>query len=366
MQNNFKVLQFGKLYPPDIGGIEVVMEDICDGINAKHIQCDVLCSNSKNYYQEDITALNAKIFRTASFGKIASTSISPQMIFKLREIISQYDIIHVHLPDPMATLALFLSPHKTKKIILHWHSDIINQKFLLNFFLPLQKWILNRADKIIATSEKYILESPYLSKYKEKCICIPIGINMPTPSKKPSKQSNIILSVGRLVPWKGFEYLIESLKFLPQNFQVQIIGEGNQDYKKRLLDLIYTQKLEDRVFLLGKKNKEELAKLYENANCFVLPSYQESFGIVLLEAMHYGLPLVCAKFAPSGSDWINQDNITGFVVSPKDSKAIAQAILKIQKNYKFFCKNAKERFQALFTKEKMIEKIAQLYLDLSK
>ncbi|RDU72128.1 glycosyltransferase [Helicobacter brantae] len=356
-----RILQFGKFYPPVLGGIEKVMQDLCDGLRQREIICDVLCSNSTNHYQEDTTPYGAKIYRTASLGKIASTSISPQMIIKLKELIDNYDIIHIHLPDPMATLALFLSNHKNKKIIIHWHSDIINQKFLLNFFLPLQSWILNRADKIIATSEKYILESPYLQRHKKKCVCIPIGIDFPTPTPLPTKQSNIILSVGRLVPLKGFEYLIKSALYLPKHFQIHIIGDGKPHYKLQLQTLINSLKLQDRVFLLGAKSQEKLKTFYQQANCFVLPSLQESYGIVLLEAMASGLPLVCTKLSPSGSDWINQDRRTGFVVPPKDPQAITQAILKIQEEYEGLSEKARNRFQSFFTKEKMIEITLSLY-----
>lgn len=360
MQNK-KILQFGKFYPPDLGGIEKVMQDLCDGLRQRNILCDVLCSNSSNHYQEDITPYGAKIYRTASFGKLASTSISPQMIFKLKEIIGSYDIIHIHLPDPMATLALFFTNTKRKKIILHWHSDIINQKFLLKFFLPLQSWILRRADAIIATSEKYILESPYLKKYKNKCICIPIGIDFPTPKIFPNKESNIILSVGRLVPLKGFEYLIKSALYLPERFQIHIIGDGKEEYKNQLQNLINVLGFQNHIFLLGSKTQDELKEIYPKANCFVLPSLQESYGIVLLEAMASGLPLVCTKLLPSGSDWINQDDNTGFVVPPKNPKAIANAILAIQEDYQRLGKNSKNRYGKDFTLDQMLQSTIKFY-----
>lgn len=359
-----KVLQFGKFYPPDLGGIERVMQDLCDGLRKKEIACDVLCSNSSSHFQEDITPYGAKIYRTASFGKLASTSVSPQMIFKLRELIGNYDIIHIHLPDPMATLALFFANTKGKKIILHWHSDIINQKFLLKPFLPLQSWILKRADAIIATSEKYILESPYLQKYKDKCICIPIGIEVPVYNHHTNKNSNIILSVGRLVPLKGFEYLINSALHLPKHFKIHIVGDGKTQYKNQLQDLINTLNLKDRVALLGAKTQDDLRVLYPQANCFVLPSLQESYGIVLLEAMAFGLPLICTKLCPSGSDWINQDGKTGFVVSPKNPQAIANAILKIQEDYQKLSDNSRKRYEQNFTLKTMIRSTIDLYNNL--
>lgn len=356
-----KILQFGKFYPPDMGGIEKVIQDLCDGLRQRGFVCDTLCSNSSNHYQEDITQYGAKIYRTASFGKLASTSISPQMIFKLRELIENYDIIHVHLPDPMATLALFFANTKEKKIILHWHSDIINQRFLLKFFIPLQSWILKRADAIIATSEKYIQESPYLQKYQDKCVCIPIGIDIPPHNQIASKTSNIILSIGRLVPLKGFEYLIQSALHIPENFQIHIIGDGKEQYKYQLQALINSLNLKDRVFLLGAKSQGELKDIYPQANCFVLPSLQESYGIVLLEAMAFGLPLICTQLSPSGSDWINQDGKTGFAIPSKDPKAIAKAILKIQEKYTYFSQNSLNRYNQVFRADQMLDLVQSLY-----
>ncbi|WP_104696969.1 MULTISPECIES: glycosyltransferase [unclassified Helicobacter] len=356
-----RILQLGKFYPPDFGGIETLMQDICDALSQRGIVCDVLCSNSKLQSKKEKTPYGATIYRTPSFGKVASTSITPQMITTLRKLISSYDIIHLHFPDPMAVLALFLSPHKNKTIILHWHSDIIKQKFLLNFFLPLQKWILNRSNLIITTSENYIHQSPFLSPYKNKCIAIPIGIHLPeiSPSNNYSKDYNRILSVGRLVPLKGFEYLIESLQYLPKNFYLEIVGDGI--YKQTLQDLIKRLNLQNRVFLVGKKTKEEISSFYAQSGIFVLPSLQESYGIVLVEALSFGLPIISTKLIPSGSDFINQDGKTGLVVPPKDPRAIANSILKISKNYDFFSINARCRYEKLFTKNQMIQTLVDTY-----
>ena len=126
-----KILQLGKFYPPSLGGIQLVMYDITETINKnKDIECDVLCSNDVNLYTEEVIN-NYRVFRTKTFGTYFATSATPQMIFKLRNIISEYDIIHLHLPDPMANSALFFANTKNKKVILHWHSDIIKQKYLL-------------------------------------------------------------------------------------------------------------------------------------------------------------------------------------------------------------------------------------------
>ena len=148
--------------------------------------------------------------------KACATMISPSMIFTLRKICGKYDIIHVHHPDPMACLALFLSGYKGK-VVLHWHSDIQKQKMLLKLYYPLQQWLLKRADVIVGTSPVYLAESPFLQHVQHKTVCLPIGVEpmQPVPeavkalrSEYPGKK--IVFSLGRLVAYKGYRFLVEA------------------------------------------------------------------------------------------------------------------------------------------------------------
>lgn len=359
-----RILQFGKFYPPDIGGIESVMGDITESLNKKGVVCDVLCSNSKFKNECQRIPCGAQITRTASFGKLASTSISPQMIVALKKIIKHYDIIHLHLPDPMACVALLFTNLNNKKLVIHWHSDIIKQKRLLKLFLPIQNRVLKMSDKIIATSQKYIEESSQLAQFRHKCVSIPIGIqkieskNAPNPFPTNKK---IIFSLGRFRENKGFKYLIESAIYLNDEYAICIGGGGNEGLRNEFLDLIKKNNLENKVFLLGNISRENVWNYYQHCHIFVLPSLQESYGIVLVEALSFGVPLICTKLKPSGADFINKDGISGKVVLARDSAGIAEAILEIDKNYNFYAKNAKARFQSHFELDLMIEKIMNLY-----
>ena len=364
-----KILQLGKFYPPHYGGIQEVMYNLTEGLNERGIKCDVLCSNMTNEYKEE-TINNYKVYRTASLGLAASTSISPQMIFKLREIISGYDIIHIHHPDPMANVALLLSNHKNKKTVLHWHSDIIRQKFLLKFYLPFQSRLLKTADRIIATTPKYIEGSVFLSKYKNKCGWVPIGIpenkfkvdeKEVEKIKEKYKNKKIIFSLGRLIYYKGFEYLINSAKFLDDEYVILIGGEG--PLKERLQNIIIKNALEDKVVLAGEIPFEKLGNYYKACDVFCLPSIEksEAFGIVQIEAMSFGKPIVATKIKGSGVDWVNKDGFSGVNVEPKDPKAIAEGIKRIFENYDFYSKNAKIRFENTFTRDKMIDKMIKVY-----
>ena len=373
-----KILQLGKFYPPSIGGIQLVMYDITETINKnKDIECDVLCSNDVNLYTEEVIN-NYRVFRTKTFGTYFATSATPQMIFKLRNIISEYDIIHLHLPDPMANLALFFANTKNKKVILHWHSDIIKQKYLLKLYEPLQKWLMKRADKIIATTPKYIKESKYLQNFESKCVSIPIGIDrdklkssidLVNNIKDKYKNKKIIFSLGRCVYYKGFEYLIDSAKYLTDEYMI-LIG-GNGPLKENLQNKIIKNGLENKVKLLGRVEDDVLGSYYEACDIYCLPSIvkSEAFGIVQIEAMSFSKPIVATKIDGSGVDWVNKNHVSGINVNPKDSKGLAIAFNKLMSNndiYKKYSEGSKNRFTKLFDRDTMANSIFNLYKEILK
>ncbi len=364
-----KILQLGKFYPPDIGGIENAIYNITEELNKREIVCDVLCSNSESKYTEDVFN-GYKVYRTKSYGKVASTSITPQIIFKLREIVSRYDIIHMHHPDPMANLALFIVNPKKQKVILHWHSDIIRQKFLLKFYLPLQNWLLNRADAIIGTTIEYIAGSNYLSKYKHKCVSIPCGIrkfdydiNIVNQLRERYRGKKVIFALGRFVYYKGFEYLILSANYMNED-TVLIIG-GDGPLKSKYLKMVKKYNLGEKVYLIGNIPQEILGSYYEFCDIFCLSSIDksEAFGLVQLEAMSFGKPVVATNIPGSGVNWVNQDGITGLNVKPEKPVELANAFKHILKNERLyiFSQNAERRFKEEFTIEKETDRIVELY-----
>ncbi len=370
-----KILQLGKFYPPDIGGIEYFMYDLTEMLNEKGIQCDVLCSNSKKVYEEE--KINGyRIYRTKSYGKIASTSISPQMIFKLKSIIQNYDIVHIHFPDPMAVLALIIAYDKNIKIVTHWHSDIIKQKYLKKLFLPFQNWLLEKSDVIISTSPNYIESSEDLKNYENKCIAIPSGLNPDRlildkkifiRLKNQYKNKKIIYSFGRMTDYKGFEYLIDSANYLSDEYVILIAGGGNN---KKYQNMIKSMNLENKVKLLGRIKDEEVGAYYKLCNIFVLPSISrnEAFGLVQCEAMYFGKPVISTNIKGSGVSFVNKNNETGLIIPIKNSKAIADACMKILEDselYNRFSKNAYYRFQKKFHIQPITDKIIEIYERLS-
>ena len=270
----------------------------------------------------------------------------------------------------MACLALYCSGYKGK-VILHWHSDIIKQKSMLWFYRPLQQWLIRRADLILGTTPVYLTKSPYLKEVADRCACLPIGV-CPVPPM-PDKESivhakypgkKIIFSLGRLVPYKGFEYLIRAALLLPDDYIVLIGGNGPLRYDlERDID---TYGVSDKVKLLGRIHEEDLPAYYHACTLFCLPSVQktEAFGIVQIEAMSCGKPVVATDIPESGVPWVNEHGVSGMNMPPKDPEALAEAILEITKDeetYRRYSRNAYERYRSVFTAEKMIKQIVNYY-----
>lgn len=403
-----KILQLGKFYPV-LGGVEKVMFDLTvglseeglseaglsetglsetglskeglseaglskEGLSEEGVECDMMCAGSDGRRRTEVIRLNphGRILCHRTLIEAAKTTIAPSMVTRLRRIAKDYDIIHIHHPDPMAAMALRLSGYKGK-VVLHWHSDILSQKALLRFYLPIQNWLIKRADTIVGTTPVYLAESPYLQGVQEKCRCIPIGIE-PVISDSAREQEirneysgrRIIFSLGRLVEYKGYRYLIEAAKYLDDSFMILIGGGGPlRESLQREIDELGVGR---RVKLLGKVPQEDLASYYGACELFCMSSVMktEAFGIVQIEAMSAGRPVIATKIPESGVSWVNEDGVSGINVEPCDSKAIAEAIRTITDNeatWKKFSAGAAKRFAENFTKEKMISRCLNIYAE---
>jgi len=282
----------------------------------------------------------------------------------LRKIAKQYDIIHVHHPDPMACLALFLSGYKGK-VLLHWHSDILKQKVLLKAYAPLQRWLIKRADSILGTTPKYVAESPFLQAVQHKTGYIPIGVEALQPAASLVDQvrrryagKKIIFSLGRLVSYKGYAYLIRAALELHDDYCVVIGGKG--PLQQSLAALIVELGLQHKVFLVGYIPDEEIPAYFAAANQFCLPSIlkTEAFAIVQIEAMSCGKPVVSTDIPGSGVSWVNLDGESGLIAPIEDAHALAEKILQIGEDdacYQRLAAGARNRYNSCFTREEMVK-----------
>ena len=357
-----------------LGGAIRAKETAGTPLSAKGVECDMLCAASDDDdVGEDRLNEYSRLICTRTLAKVKATMLSPAMISKLRSISRNYDIVHVHHPDPMACLALYLSGHKGK-VVLHGHSDIIKQKKLLQLYRPLQHWLLKRADVIVGTSPVYLKASPWLKDVQDKTVCLPIGIvpldvdyEGAAKLREEYKGKKIIFSLGRLVPYKGYKYLIDSARHLDDSYVILIGGGG--PLKGNLKEQIEASGFQDKVKLLGFLEDSEVSAYFGACDLFCMSSVYatEAFGIVQIEAMSAGKPVVATKIPGSGVSWVNAHKESGLNVEPKDSEALADAfmhILESEEDYNAFSEQAHHRYWTMFTKAKMIEKCIEIYKNL--
>ncbi len=239
---------------------------------------------------------------------------------------------------------------------------------------PLESALLRRADCIVATSQVHADGSETLAPFKSKITVVPIGV----PDAKHKKQNalappslenkiinrKVILAVGRLVPYKGFDVLIEAAKDLTPRAVVVIVGGGplEQELQKAIEDT----GVGDRVVLAGRLNDAALHALFQRATLYCLPSTSrlEAFGVVLLEAMTYGLPIVATDIPGSGVPWVNQHGTSGLNVPVGNPAALAKAcnqILDSEKLHQKLATGAKLRFLSTFREEISVRRMNSVY-----
>ena len=270
----------------------------------------------------------------------------------------------------MAALALRLSGFQGK-VVLHWHSDILSQQFLLALYKPLQSWLIRRADRIVGTTPPYLHSSPYLKNVQGKCTAVPIGIDPVcfSPAEAEAFRSGypgkrLILSIGRLVPYKGFEYLIDAMGRLPDNYHLILGGSG--PLRDELTARIRASGLEKRISLLGYVPSGELPAWYGACDVFVMSSVlkTEAFGIVQIEAMSCGKPVVATRIPGSGVAWVNQEGVSGLNVPPRDAVALADAIREVTDERDRYGAGARRLFEERYRFDRMIDRIQEVYASL--
>ena len=352
------------------GGIESVCKNMFHYFRAQNetaeadYQYFLFFSKTKTSFE--YTEANCTLYNAGLTVHTGSTSISLAYFKKYFALCNRFDVVHVHVPNPIAFLALWLYFPKGK-IVVHWHSDIVKQKHTYPLFKRIEKKVLQHASAIIATSENYINGSRPLAPFKDKISVIPIGIQ-PLPLLPANGGGrNLILSIGRLVYYKGFDYLIKAAQYLPDGYEVIIVGDG--ELKASFEQLIQQLHLSHKVKLMGSVTDECLAELMSSCRLFCLPSVErsEAFGVVLLEALSLGKPIVATNLPFSGVNWVNKHGVTGLNVAVKNEKQLADAIISILSNqplYNAFSRNAQARFRQLFTAAAMNESIHRLYQSL--
>lgn len=367
-----KVLHFFKTYYPETpgGGIEQVIFQLAQGSARHGIEPQVLYL-SDNGSARNLTVGNHVTHRSKQDLYIAATGLSLSGIRDFKELAAQADIVHYHFPWPYMDLAHFAARLK-KPSLVSYHSDIVKQKVLLKLYSPLMNRFLGSVDRIVASSPNYAASSPVLTRFKDKVEIIPYGLDRATyPSPPPERLAHwkqqlgerFFLFVGALRYYKGLDFLLEAAH--QTRLPVVIMGGGYEEpqlkAKAKALGL-------SNVTFLGGLDDADKNALLALCEAFVFPSHlrSESFGISLLEAAMYGKPMISCEMG-SGTTFINIADETGLVVAPRDANALAAAMNTLWNDRELASRmgvKAAQRYEEVFTAEKMVSSYAALYQDI--
>ena len=363
-----KVLQVYKDYcPPIFGGIEKHLSLLCNRLSTV-MDVDVLVANRRYRTERDFID-GLKITKAGTLGRFFSAPFSPLFGYYLGK--GRYDVLHFHLPNPTAVIS-YLLVRPAGKTVVTWHSDIVRQARFLPFYEPFLLRFLNHCDVILPTSERYAQSSSFLRCFLPKCHPVPLGIDASrfSLSKEIAEKARelrarfgdrIVLFVGLLRYYKGLEYLIDAM----QDLDAKLIIVGDGPMLEELEGRCRAKQLTSKVSFAGAVDEEVLPAYYHCCDVFCLPAIyrSEAFGVVQLEAMACGKPVVSTAL-DSGVPFVNLDGRTGLIVSPKDSDALSKAIDSLLSDRALAArlgKSARDRVLSEFTADRMARSVLAVY-----
>lgn len=367
--DGLRVLQVGKYYPPHHGGMETHLEVLCDELR-RFVELEIVVAASNERRTSRGMHDGMELTRAGTLFNLKSAPFCPHMVRSIRQ--SKADIVHIHLPNPGAILAYLASGHRGR-LVFTYHSDIVRQKVLSRVFEPFQRRALNLADAIIVSSPNYIAGSAVLQQHKEKCRVIPFGITpdsflrvdeLEVAKLRHLYGPRMVLGVGRLVYYKGFEHLVRAAKYFDGH--VVIVGRG--PLYEALQQEAQRCGVSDRVSVLT--NVQDVRPYYHAADVFALSSVvrSEAFGIVQLEAMACGKPVVNTAL-DSGVTFVSPDGLTGLTVPPGNNEALGRAIGALLDNpvlRQRYGREGRRRVEREFNLDVMTRRTLELYEEVMK
>jgi rhamnosyl/mannosyltransferase len=356
-------------YPPVLGGIECTINLMARGV-AEEFDARVLVCAGRCTIGEEVVQ-GVRVTRVAEWGRFSSAPVSPAFVGALRRLAADADIIHLHHPNPTGDIALLLA-RPGKPLVMTYHSDIVRQRFSMVLFGPVQERTMRACRVIMPTSPSYIESSEWLSRHRDKCRVVPLGIDLSrfeptetvcarTAAIRAEYAGPVVLFVGRLRYYKGLEYLLRAAP----DIRAKVLIGGTGPDLARLQGIVRECGAEGRVAFLGDLPEEELVAHLHAADVFCMPSHlrSEAFGLSMVEALACGVPVVSTNIA-TGVPFVNADGETGFCVEPASPMALRDALNRVLGDASLrarMSEAARRRAHGMFSAERMCTELVRVY-----
>jgi glycosyltransferase involved in cell wall biosynthesis len=357
-----RVLHVAKFYPPAPGGMERVVETLCRASEGL-VESRVLALNAGRETIEE-TVDGVAVTRVGVAAQAGSVPIAPALAMHLRR--AKADLIILHEPNPWALLSYAVA-RPAAPMAIWYHSDVVRPRLQYTlFYAPLARTVYSRARRFIVSSPPLGDHAAALTPYRDRITVIPFGIDpaqwAATPLVQTASQGEpFVLFVGRHVPYKGVDVLIQALA--GTGIAAVIAGDGPQ--RPAWEALARTHGVAAR--FTGDVSDNELRALFASCAAFVLPSTTraEAFGYVQLEAMASAKPVIGTD-VPGGVSWVNQHERTGLIVRAGDVGALRAALQRLMGDPALrmrLGRDGRARVEASFTMSHLRERLRAFYAE---
>jgi rhamnosyl/mannosyltransferase len=367
-----KVLHVNKLYWPWMGGIERIVKSLAEGLQRiESLDVRVLTCRSRGERKVERIE-EVEVTRAASLGMLRSMPVAPNFHPELVRMSRRVDLVHFHMPFPLADLSVILGGMADVPMVASYHCDIIRQRIWKHFYVPVGHAFLRRVRRVLVSSPNMVWNSPILRRYARKCNVIPYGIDVsywsgasgsPPEVPSPRHSSPFVLFVGRLIYYKGVETLLHAMA----KVDADLVLAGDGPMRRGLEALSKALGISPRVRFLGSIPDDTLRHYYRECRVLALPSVSaaEAFGMVQLEAMANGKPVVNTNL-PTSVPFVARHNESALTVPPGDAEAMGAAIRNLLQDASLYARlscEARDVVRREFALETMIRRTAELYKD---
>ncbi|MBN3808179.1 glycosyltransferase [Paraburkholderia sp. Ac-20347] len=374
-----KVLHIYRTYFPDPpGGLQEAIRQIALSTRDCGVDPSIF-TLSQQPSPAEIDMPEGRVIRCRSWAAPASCDLGGlSSLLKYRELAKRADVLHFHFPWPFADV-LHLLGGTRKPTVMTYHSDIVRQQSLGALYGPLMRHTLRSMTAVVATSPAYAQTSESLMSHvaPERLKTIPLGIIDYRDVPRPDDADRVLaerlglgdepyfLALGVLRYYKGLHTLVEAARSIKA--KLVIAGAGPE---RTRLEAMAKQLGATNVIFAGQVTHDEKVALLCGCRAMVLPSQvrSEAFGMVLVEAAMFGKPMVCCEIG-SGTSYVNEDGVTGFVVPPEQPATLADAINALLGDAELAARMgiaARNRYEALFSGEALGEAYSRLYREVLK
>ncbi len=360
-----RILYWTQLFRPYIGGVEVLSNKLLPAMKKLGYEFCIVTSHG-SLKLPDIDEFDSMPVHRFKFQSSLENKDMDEIfcnIKRLKNLKEEFkpDLVHINFTDP--SIFFHFKTMSKEKTLVTFHLSVENNSYkkgsLLQQTLEISDWITTPSEAI---KDELIELNPTIKKY-----CSVINLGLDEPEVKPSAISFLspaLLCFGRIVNEKGFDLAIEAVSIISKKYPgIKLIIAGDGPAKKDLIQLTEKLEIQKNIDFLGWVNPDEIPSIINKSSIVIVPSrWKEAFGLVALQAMQLGRPVIAAN--TGGLPEIIEDNSNGILVEKENPEAIAKAVIFLIENKEhaeYLGSRGRETAQTKFTWNQNLDAYNKLY-----